>query len=114
MDVKLPDGTMTTSQEICYAARAKEQREAAVKQRQESLERMKVALQQADASATPASLYVMGMLSDIQELLAGHPAQGQMVAVPFNSLELVNDILNNAKHIISERLAKKDEHGRHM
>jgi hypothetical protein len=65
-------------------------------------ERKNQVLAQVDSGLTPASLYVMGMLSDAQEAMR----RGQ--------IQLANEIMNDAKIIIDERLSNKDEHGRHI
>jgi len=58
-------------------------------------------LRQADLQPSPISLYVMGMLSDVQECIRlGNP-------------KLASEICNDIKLIIDERMSDKDEHGRH-
>ncbi len=93
MDVQRPDGTWTTSQEICYEAREKAARE-------ERAAHEAMVLAQADRNA-PVSMYVMGMLSDAQEAMAR------------GMTEMSNQIMNDVKLIIDQRMATKDEHGRH-
>jgi DNA-binding CsgD family transcriptional regulator len=64
-------------------------------------QREKLAIAQADAQPSPVSMYVMGMCSDAQE------------CIRLGNTALANEILNDIKAIIDERLAAKDEHGRH-
>lgn len=61
----------------------------------------RMTLRQLENSLTPASMYVMGMLSDVQEMISR------------GLLEMAVRTLDNAKFIIDERLSTKDEHGRH-
>lgn len=58
-------------------------------------------LEQVDGGVTPAAMFAMGMLSDVQQLIAMGQYQTAIQA------------LNDAKVVINERLATKDEHGRH-
>ena len=58
-------------------------------------------LAQADFQPSPLSMYVMGMCSDVQEML-----QRGMIAE-------ANHCLNEMKLILDKRMAVKDEHGRH-
>jgi hypothetical protein len=58
-------------------------------------------LRQADTQPGPISMYVMGMLSDVQE------------CIRMGNAQLANAICNDIKLIIGERMATKDEHGRH-
>lgn len=65
-------------------------------------ERKEAVLKMADQSIMGISMLVLSMLSDVQEAIAtGH-------------LHLANDIVNDVKIIVDNRLAKKDEHGRHI
>jgi len=59
------------------------------------------ALAQCDHSPTPASMYVMGMCSDVQQL------------IEMGNLPMANAVLNDIKAILQHRIATKDEHGRH-
>lgn len=54
-----------------------------------------------DQGCTPASMYVMGMLSDAQE------------AMSMGMMDVAMTTLNDAKIIISERLTTRDPQGRH-
>lgn len=95
MTIRKPDGTETTSQEIVYEAR--------LKARQEEIERRRLAvLSDVDISNMAPSMYVLSMLSDAQEKMRR------------GMTEFAYQIISDAKTIIDERLAKKDEHGRHI
>lgn len=65
-------------------------------------------LDQVDGGVTPASMFTMGMLSDVQHLIM---SSSQLAGS--KELVMALQILNDAKVVISERLATKDEHGRH-
>lgn len=69
--------------------------------RQWHAEREATALSQADSQPSPTSMYVMGILSDIQQL------------IEMGQLHLAVEACNTAKIIIDKRMAVKDEHGRH-
>lgn len=58
-------------------------------------------LEQLDNSSTAESMFAMGMISDAQYALSS------------GDLELADDILNNVKIVIDQRLAYHDEVGRH-
>lgn len=70
--------------------------------RSEMIERQKVVLETYDNCFIGGTMYLMGMLSDIQEMIAR--------GMNKEAIAVANDI----KTIIDNRIAKKDEHGRHL
>jgi hypothetical protein len=58
-------------------------------------------LSQVDNQPSPLSMYVLGMLSDVQD------------SIRFGNPKLAIAICNDIKLIIDQRMSTKDEHGRH-
>ncbi len=68
---------------------------------QQAVDHDNAVLSQCDHSPSPTSMYVMGMCSDVQELIEQR------------DFERATSVLNDIKLIIDQRMATKDEHGRH-
>lgn len=65
-------------------------------------ERKERVINMANNSGMPISMLLMSMASDAQE------------AMKFGHLDIANEILNDIKIIIDNKVAQKDEHGRHV
>lgn len=96
---KQPDGLYKVDQQ--KANESMIQSLARAEQEFQANQREKAVLQQADHNPGPTSMYVMGMCSDVQELLS----RGMLAEA--------NQVLNDIKLVIDRRMATKDEHGRH-